>query len=207
MSHQDPLRQRVIAIADPVCTAAGFDLVDLRLKSEQGGAVLRVYIDVATKPDVEPPAEWWLHGVDLNDCERLSRELGAVLDVDDPIPYAYTLEVSSPGIDRPLRTPAHFARFIGAEIKVAMAVAQGDRRNYRGVVRGLEGTGADAHAVVEVDNQTFRLRIADMDTARLVPNWDAVMKGGSGIGPAAPTTSAGGKPGAKARAKRADNAR
>ncbi len=210
MSNQDPLRHKVIAIVDPVCTAAGYDLVDLRLKSEQGGWILRVYIDVAAPAGAgEEDPEWWLHGVDLSDCERLSRELGAVLDVEDPIPHAYSLEVSSPGIDRPLRTPAHFARFKDAEVKIAMAVPQGDRRNYRGFLRAVEtgeGPGADAYVTVQVDNQTFRLRIADIDTARLVPDWDAVMKGGSGVGPASPKTSAG-KPGAQARNKRADNAR
>ena len=114
MSSNDPLRQRLVAIVEPVCLGAGYDLVDLRLKSEQGGWVLRVFIDVHAAADQPLDAEWWKHGVDLADCERLSRELSAVLDVDDPIPHAYSLEVSSPGIDRPLRTAAHFAHFKGS---------------------------------------------------------------------------------------------
>jgi ribosome maturation factor RimP len=174
----DPLRQRLIAIVEPVCTAAGYDLVDLRLKSEQGGWVLRVFIDVIGSM-VDP--EWWKHGVDIADCERLSRELSAVLDVDDPIPHAYSLEVSSPGIDRPLRTPGHFRRFVGAEIKIALAIPQGDRKNFKGLLRAVDGDDAGAVAVIEVDGQTFRLPIADVDTAKLVPDWDDVMKGGSGV--------------------------
>ena len=71
MSIHDPLRQRLLAIVEPVCASSGYDLVDLRLKSEQGGWVLRVFIDRA---DASGP-EWWKHGVDLADCERLSREL------------------------------------------------------------------------------------------------------------------------------------
>ncbi len=175
MSANDPLRQRLVAIVDPVCTSAGYDLVDLRLKSEQGGWVLRVFIDRANDQD----PEWWKHGVDLADCERLSRELSAVLDVDDPIPHAYSLEVSSPGIDRPLRTPAHFRRFVGGEIKVALAIPQGDRKNFKGELTSVSEDGAEI--VMNVDGQTFRLRIADIDTAKLVPDWDDVMKGGSGV--------------------------
>jgi ribosome maturation factor RimP len=188
MSHNDPLRQRLVAIVEPVCTSAGYDLVDLRLKSEQGGWVLRVFIDVqiVANDDGAPPEaldpEWWKHGVDLADCERLSHELSAVLDVDDPIPHAYSLEVSSPGIDRPLRTAAHFRRFAGAEIKVALAVplAGTDRKNFRGELTGC-APEADKITMV-VDGQTFTLPIADIDTARLVPDWDDVMKGGSGVG-------------------------
>ncbi len=184
MSSNDPLRQRLVAIVEPVCLGAGYDLVDLRLKSEQGGWVLRIFIDVHTAPDAPPSSidpEWWKHGVDLADCERLSRELSAVLDVDDPIPHAYSLEVSSPGIDRPLRTAAHFRRFVGAEIKVALAVplAGTDRKNFRGE---LTAVPTDDTIVMVVDGQTFTLPIADIDTAKLVPDWDDVMKGGSGVG-------------------------
>ena len=181
MSANDPLRQRLVAIVEPVCTSAGYDLVDLRLKSEQGGWVLRIFIDVHTAANEPLDPEWWKHGVDLADCERLSRELSAVLDVDDPIPHAYSLEVSSPGIDRPLRTAAHFRRFVGAEIKVALAVALAgtDRKNFKGE---LTGVPSDDQIVMVVDGQTFTLPIADIDTAKLVPDWDDVMKGGSGVG-------------------------
>ena len=180
MSINDPLRQRLVAIVEPVCLGAGYDLVDLRLKSEQGGWVLRVFIDVRTDADQPLDSEWWKHGVDLADCETLSRELSAVLDVDDPIPHAYSLEVSSPGIDRPLRTAAHFRRFIGAEIKVALAVslAGTERRNFKGELTA----STDDTITMAVDGQTFTLPIADIDTAKLVPDWDDVMKGGSGVG-------------------------
>jgi ribosome maturation factor RimP len=179
---RNPLHTRLISIVEPVCQAAGFELVELRFMLEQGGWTLRVCVDLPLDPAV-PPSEVPADRVDLEDCEQLSRELSAVLDVDDPIPQAYSLEVSSPGIDRPLRTTAHFTYYAGSEAKIALAVplhteTGGERRNFRGILRG-----ADADTVsIDVDGQLFRLPIADIDHARLVPDWDAVMKGKSGLG-------------------------
>jgi ribosome maturation factor RimP len=171
MSRRDPIVQKVFPIIEPVCESAGFELVDLRFTNEQGGWILRVFID-------RKGAEGT---VDLNDCERMSREMSAVLDVEDPITQAYSLEVSSPGVDRPLRTADHFRRHIGEEVKVAMAVPvpspSGDRRNFKGPLVAVEGDGDDAVAVVEIDaKDKFKLRLRDVDQARLVPDWDAVMK-------------------------------
>jgi ribosome maturation factor RimP len=144
-------------------------------------------------PSEIPPGD---HRVDLQDCENLSRELSAVLDVEDPIPQAYSLEVSSPGIDRPLRTAQHFSYFAGSEAKIQLAVPlqtdAGERRNFRGILRGVVGD----KLVIDVDGQTFELPIADVDHAKLVPDWDAVMKGGSGVG--APPA----KPGGPARGRK-----
>ncbi|HWU87609.1 MAG TPA: ribosome maturation factor RimP, partial [Kofleriaceae bacterium] len=180
---RNPLYTRLISIVEPVCQSAGLELVDLRFVLEQGGWVLRICVDLPLDPAV-PPSEVPGDRVDLDDCEQMSRELSAVLDVEDPIPQAYSLEISSPGIDRPLRTAAHFAYYAGSEAKIALAIplqtAAGERRNFRGILRGAD---ADADAVsIEVDGQPFRLAIADIDQAKLVPDWDAVMKGGSGVG-------------------------
>src|SRR6185312_6383805 len=104
---RNPLHTRLIAIVEPVVEHAGFELVDLRFLLEQGGWVMRVQIDTPLDQvtDIsQVPSE----RVSLLDCEDMSRELSAVLDVDDPIPQAYSLEISSPGIDRPLRTAKHF---------------------------------------------------------------------------------------------------
>lgn len=180
MSH-NPLQQRLISIVEPVLESAGYELVDLRFLLDQGGWVLRVCVDlpIADDTDVtEVPAD----RVDLSDCENLSRELSAVLDVDDPIPQAYSLEVSSPGIDRPLRTAKHFARFVGSDAKIQMAVglvtASGERRNFRGILRGVDGD----KVAIEVDGQLFQLPLDDIEQAKLVPDWDAVMRGKSGAG-------------------------
>lgn len=156
---RNPLHQRLIQIIEPVCAAAGHELVDLRFVLEQGGWTLRVQAE----------------GVDILACEELSRELSAVLDVEDPIPQAYSLEVSSPGIDRPLRTEKHFTQFTGSEAKISLGVPvhtdTGERRNFRGILRGV----ADGRVAIECDGQKFELPIADIDQAKLVPDWDAVM--------------------------------
>lgn len=173
MTRHDPIAERVLHIAEPVCAASGYEVVDVRFTMEQGGWVLRVYVDSPSQG-----------GVDLEDCERVSRELSAVFDVEDPIPHAYSLEVSSPGLDRPLRTVEHFRRAIGQEVRVAMAVPVtvdgGERRNFKGPLVAVEGQdAADAAAVVEIDGKTkFHLPIRDIEQARIVPDWDAVMKKG-----------------------------
>lgn len=183
---RNPLHTRLVSIVEPVCRSAGFELVDLRFVLEQGGWVLRVCVDLPLDPAV-PPSEVAADRVDLLDCENLSRELSAVLDVEDPISQAYSLEVGSPGIDRPLRTPEHFKYFAGSEAKIQLVVplateAGGERRNFRGILRGVAGEPGAETASIEVDGQLFQLPIADIDHAKLVPDWDAVMKGKSGAG-------------------------
>jgi ribosome maturation factor RimP len=167
----------LISIIEPVAVSAGYELVDLRFVLEQGGWTLRVMVDHL--PD--RPAD---ERVGLIDCEKLSRELSAVLDVEDPIPQAYSLEVSTPGIERPLRTAKHFEQFVGHEVRVQLAVplhlptgeraeqSSGVRRNFRGVLRGI----ADDKVAIECDGQKFELPLADIDHAKLVPNWDEVMR-------------------------------
>ncbi len=189
MSHS-PLTDRLIALVEPVCHDAGCELVDLRLLMEQGGWVLRVCVDrlpvEGQAPDLAAVHE---ERVDLSTCEELSRQLSAVLDVDDPIPQAYSLEVSSPGIDRPLRTAAHFIMYSGAEAKIQLAVplmvtgpsGPSERRNFRGELLGVVGELGRELVAIAVDGKRFELPLADIESARLVPDWDAVMRGGSGV--------------------------
>jgi ribosome maturation factor RimP len=178
------LQTKLISIVEPVCNASGFDLVELRFLLEQGGWTLRISIDLPLSQhgDITQVPE---DRVDLSDCEAVSRELSAVLDVDDPIKQAYSLEVGSPGIDRPLRTPDHFAHFVGAEAKIQMAIglptASGERKNFRGTLKAM--TDDHRKIVIEVDGQDFELPLEDVETAKLVPDWDAVMAGKSGVGP------------------------
>lgn len=205
MSRHNPTVDRVIRVIEPAVIAAGYELVDVRFTLEQGGWVLRVYVDVPPPADAAPdPSAVPADLIDIADCERMSRELSAVLDVEDPIPQAYSLEVSSPGIDRPLRTAAHYRRFLGAEAKVQLAVPTitptGERRNYKGTLTAVDGDGDAAIIVITVDGQAHRLALADVDHARLVPDWDAVMRGGSGLGP---HPEPPGKPGKHKRSKAA----
>lgn len=178
---RNPLHQKLITIVEPVLQAAGFELVDLRFLLEQGGWVLRVQVDVPLS-EVTDLSEVPSDRVDLEDCENLSRELSAVLDVEDPIPQAYHLEISSPGIDRPLRTADHFNHFAGSEAKIQLGVPlhteSGERKNFRGVLKGV----IDDKVEIVCDGHAFQLPIADIDHAKLVPDWDAVMHGKSGVG-------------------------
>lgn len=191
MSARNPQIRKLISIIEPVLEASGFELVELRFLMDQGGWTLRVCVDMPLDPSV-PPSEVPADRVDLSDCEQVSRELSAVLDVDDPIPQAYSLEVSSPGIERPLRTAKHYEYFAGsvAKIQMAVAVSGSERKNFRGVIRGVE----DGHVLLDADGQTFKLEIDDIDHAKLIPDWDAVMKGGRGVGAPPPKPA---KPGGK----------
>ena len=157
-------------IAEPVCHANGYELVDVEYTRAQVGWVVRIYIDRPSEvPQTSP--------ISFADCERLSRELSTVLDVEDPVPSAYSLEVSSPGLDRPLRTAAHFQRYSGETAKVTLAEPLEGRKNFKGVVKGVEPPGPDATQVVlEVDGTEFHLPIQSIASARLVPDWDSVMK-------------------------------
>lgn len=132
--------------------ALGFEMVDAELGGARQNQTLRVYID--------GPG-----GVSVEDCVDVSRQLSAILDVEDPIPGRYTLEVSSPGLDRPLVTPADYRRFAGHEVKVRLARAHEGRRNFRG--RIVATTAEDV--VVEVDGERYTLPFADIERARLVP--------------------------------------
>jgi ribosome maturation factor RimP len=149
-----PLREQLIALAEPLLAALGYELVELDYAPGRTHALVRVFID---KPG----------GVGLDDCERVSHELGARLDIEDPLPTAYTLEVSSPGLDRVLRTPAHFQRFVGERIWVELRVARDGRRRYTGRLAALGPEGIE----LTVDGATVSVSFADIGRARLAPQW------------------------------------
>ncbi len=136
----------------PTVEGLGYELYDLEMLVGKGNGTLRIFID---KPE----------GIDLDDCEKVSRQVSAVLDVEDPIKNDYSLEVSSPGLDRRLKTAAHFERFIDAEIKVRMLRARKGGRKMRGFLRAVK----DQNILLEVDGEAQDLPIAEIDMARLVP--------------------------------------
>ena len=137
---------------EPSIERLGYELTDIELKLGGRSGLLRIYID---KDD----------GVDIDDCEVVSHQVSAILDVEDPIPGNYTLEVSSPGLDRTLTKPAHFRRFMGEDIKVKLRFPLDGRRNFRGALKS-----ADDEAIeVEVDGESYRLPISTIESARLVP--------------------------------------
>ena len=144
------LRERLIALIEPLVGGLGYELVDLEHTSGRGSAVVRLFIDCP-------------EGVGLADCERVSREVAALLDVEDPIPTAYTLEVSSPGFDRVLRTQAHFARFVGSRVAVELTAPREGRRRYTGTLLSADDSGI----ALEVDGQRVTMTFVEIDKARL----------------------------------------
>jgi ribosome maturation factor RimP len=144
------LRERLIALIEPLVERLGYELVELEFSAGRTQAVVRIFID---KPE----------GVGLDDCERVSRETSALLDVEDPIPTAYTLEVSSPGFDRVLRKQTHFGRFVGSRVFVELKAPREGRRRYTGTLLSVDGTGI----ALEVDRQKVEVPFAEIGKARL----------------------------------------
>jgi len=139
-------------LLEPAIERMGYELVDLEVRLGGKGGLVRVYID---KPE----------GIDLDDCEQVSLAVSALLDVEDPIPGNYNLEVSSPGLDRKLTKIEHFQRFEGETVKVQMRFPIEGRRRFRGTLVSSD----DENIVVEVDGVPHTLPVATIDTARLVP--------------------------------------
>jgi ribosome maturation factor RimP len=156
------LRERLIALMEPLLARLGYELVELEYAAGRSQAVLRIFID---KPAAQEGHGEGLQGITVDDCERVSREVAALLDVDDPIPTAYTLEVSSPGFDRLLRTPAHFARFLGARVFVELKSPRAGRRRYTGMLQAASATGIE----LEVDKQKVEIPFDEIGKARLAP--------------------------------------
>ena len=144
------LRERLRELLEPVLGRLGYELIELEYAPGRAHALLRLYIDA--------PA-----GVGLEDCERASREVSALLDVEDPIPVAYTLEVSSPGFDRVLRTREHFGRFVGSRVFVELKEPRAGRRRYTGTLLTVDEGGI----ALEVDRQQVAMRFEEIGKARL----------------------------------------
>ena len=147
------MKAELVNLLEPTIEQLGYELSDLELKLGGRDVVVRVFID---KPD----------GVDLSDCEMVSRQLSAVLDVEDALPGHYTLEVSSPGLDRKLTKPAHFQRFTGETVRVKLRFPLDGRRNFRGALRAAD----DEKIEVEIDGESHSLQIETIESARLVPS-------------------------------------
>ena len=140
-------------LIEPVVSALGYELVAIEYRRGTRSSLLRLYID--------SPG-----GVGLEDCTRVSHQVSGVLDVEEPIAGQYTLEVSSPGLDRLLVKPQDFQRFAGQLVKVRLHGLLEGRRKIVGVLKGVE----QDLVVVEEEGKEWRLALHDIDQARLVPN-------------------------------------
>lgn len=153
--------QNLERIAENALSAVGYDLVDLEFQRDGQGWVFRVFIDHPqqgpAKRDDAP------RRVTLDDCSKATRHLGTVLDVEDPIDAAYRLEVSSPGVLRPLRRKKDFERFVGWRVKVKLRDGLEGRRNFTGRIAAVD----DQHLKVEVDGAEHALPLAGLAKARL----------------------------------------
>jgi ribosome maturation factor RimP len=144
----------------------GLECLGVEFSPSQGQSTLRIYVDLLDKSG----ADGERREVGIEDCESASRELSALLDVEDPIPGHYVLEVSSPGIDRPLFTAAQFAKVDGQEVKVLLKAPLEGRRRLRGKLVSVEG----GHIVLEAEGKTFEFDHALVESARVVPDWVAL---------------------------------
>jgi ribosome maturation factor RimP len=120
------------AIAERVAASRGLEVWDIQSRREAVGHVVRVFID---RPG---PAATPEESVSIEDCEQVNREMSTILDVEDPLPFAYTLEVSSPGLDRPLRDARDYARFAGRLAKVVVSQAVDNQKAFEGRLRGVD---------------------------------------------------------------------
>ncbi len=145
------LEEMLKALAAPVVEGLGMELVDLVYTAEHGRKVVRLFID---KPG----------GVTVDDCSDVSREFGTVLDVEDPIPQRYVLEVSSPGLDRPLVKEKDFIRYMGKKARIKTKEAIEGRRNFKPVIDRVEGGKV---FVTDFDGLKFEIELSNIEKARL----------------------------------------
>ncbi len=153
--------EKLNQICGPVAAGLGYELVDLEWKNELGGWILRVYID---RPDGSGQ-------IGVEDCTAVSHAISPVLDVEDAITQAYSLEVSSPGLNRPLRAEKDFKRFLGKKAKIRTkvpvadgAAAENARRNFSGTLVGVDG----GNVRIDVGDKTFDVPIVEVEKANLV---------------------------------------
>ena len=147
--------ERLQGLLEPVVTGLGYEWVGLEFLSAGARSTLRVYIDLDG-------------GISVEDCERVSRQVSAVLDVEDVIRGQYTLEVSSPGLDRPLFTPEHYRRFAGSEVRLQLRDLVQGRRKLDGRLVGIDAGG---EVTVLADGVEYRIPLANIAKARLKPEF------------------------------------
>jgi ribosome maturation factor RimP len=151
---------RLTQLLKPLVEDLGYEFVGLEYGGQPSNALLRIYIDCE-------------QGVDLDDCSRVSAEVAALLDVEDPIAGHYNLEISSPGLDRPLFTPEHYVKFAGAEVKLTVFAPVEGRRKFKGRILTVAGD----ELRMEQDGAEVALNFNNIAKARLVPDYDELMSG------------------------------
>lgn len=149
---------RLTQLIEPVVAGLGYELVGIEFDSR--ARILRVYIDHQS-------------GILLDDCSRVSYQLSGVLDVEDPIPGRYQLEISSPGLDRPLSKRADFERFLGSKVRLHLRPPIENRRRINGELAGINGD----HVLIDADDGRLQIPFDAIEKARLVPQFPRTTKG------------------------------
>ena len=152
--------KRLTNMLQPLVEDLGYEFVGLEYTGQSKNAVLRIYIDRE-------------QGIDLDDCGRVSGEVAALLDVEDPISGQYNLEVSSPGLDRPLFTLEQCARFAGEQVQITAFAPVEGRRKFKGRILSVTGDTLN----IDQDGAEIALDFSNIAKARLVPDYDSLMSG------------------------------
>ena len=147
--------QQLTSLISPAVEALGLECLGVEYGQHTSSSLVRIYIDAVDRP------------VTVDDCEAVSREVSGLMDVNDPISGHYTLEVSSPGFDRPLFAPAHFARFVGKIAKLAVSLPIAGRRRFQGPIMGVEGETV----MLSQDGVEIAIAHDNIEKARLVPDY------------------------------------
>lgn len=148
------LERQLTELLEAPVAAAGYELVGLEFIRAGEHSTLRVFIDHE-------------NGINVDDCAEVSHQVSAVMDVEDPITVAYNLEVSSPGLERPLFKAAHYEQFIGQEVKLVLKMALANRRKWQGIISKVEGETI----TLTVDNNEEEFALSNVAKANLVPKF------------------------------------
>jgi len=152
--------QKLNELLQPLVEDLGYEFIGLEYNPNPKHSVLRIYIDHE-------------NGVGIQDCEIVSRETAALLDVKDPIRSHYNLEVSSPGLDRPLFTPAHFSEFTGSEVQINLFAPQDGRRKFTGPIL----SAGESSVSIEQDGSEVTLDYDNIAKAKLIPDYEKILAG------------------------------
>jgi ribosome maturation factor RimP len=148
------LERQLTEMLEAPVEALGYELVGLEFIRAGEFSTLRIYIDSE-------------NGINVDDCAEVSRQVSAVLDVEDPISVAYNLEVSSPGLERPLFKAAHYEQFLGHEVSLVLKMGVGNRRKWKGIIKQVDGETI----TVEADKQDNEFVLSNIAKANLIPKF------------------------------------
>ncbi|MFV0576235.1 MAG: ribosome maturation factor RimP [Vibrio sp.] len=148
------LEKQLTELLEAPVAASGYELVGLEFIRAGAHSTLRIFIDHE-------------NGITVDDCAEVSRQVSAVMDVEDPITVAYNLEVSSPGLERPLFKPEHYQQFIGEDVNLVLKMATNNRRKWKGVISAVEGE----IITITADGQEEQFALSNISKANLIPKF------------------------------------